>query len=132
LSEHAIGPRAAPVAGGTRHGDVLGGDAMGFASARLLLPPPLPSVRLANAGVRMQVWANVGALLSGAQAGAAVRSVAEGRGWGGAGVAPSASAGVGLVLPLMPGAGLEANYTLAHSGPGADVPAMGLRLQVMG
>lgn len=58
----AVGPRAAPVPGGTLAGDVLGGDVMAHASARLLLPPPLPSVRLANAGLRTQLWATAATL----------------------------------------------------------------------
>ncbi len=58
----SVGPKADPVEGGTPQGDVLGGDVLAAVTARLLLPPPLPSVRLANAGVRTQVFASVGSL----------------------------------------------------------------------
>lgn len=53
----AVGPRAAPVPEGSIQGDLLGGDVTAHVTARALLPPPLPSVRLANAGLRTQLWA---------------------------------------------------------------------------
>lgn len=59
----SVGPRAAHVPGGAEHGDALGGNAMMAASARLLLPPPLPSITLSNAGLRTQVFAAMGLLL---------------------------------------------------------------------
>lgn len=58
----SVGPKADPVEAGTASGDVLGGDYMAALTARVLLPPPLPSVRLANAGLRTQAWATVGSL----------------------------------------------------------------------
>ncbi len=43
--------------------DALGGDLYVHASARAYLPPPLPSVRLANAGVRTELFLCAGTLL---------------------------------------------------------------------
>lgn len=59
----SVGPRAAPVAHGTPGGDLLGGSALAAATMRVLLPPPFPSVRLANAGMRTQLFATAGLLL---------------------------------------------------------------------
>jgi outer membrane protein assembly factor BamA len=84
----SIGPKSDPVDGGNALGDVLGGDALAAATARLLLPPPLPSVRLANAGLRTQAFVSVGAL------GPADPSSLLGK--------VSASAGVGLVSFRVP------------------------------
>ena len=55
-----VGPRTAPVDGGLPSGDGLGGEAKAFLSLRALLPPPFPSVRLANSGLRTQLWATAG------------------------------------------------------------------------
>lgn len=60
----SVGPKAAPVPEGTLHGDLLGGDYQAYASARLLLPPPFPSVRMANAGLRSQLWATAASIKS--------------------------------------------------------------------
>jgi hypothetical protein len=87
----SIGPKAAPVPGGTRNGDVLGGNAIASFSARLLFPPPLPSITLANAGLRTQVFATAGALLPRADA----TSLSPLNRW----KSVAASAGVGLVSP---------------------------------
>jgi hypothetical protein len=57
----SIGPRAAP-SGGDKLGDALGGDVLAVCTARLLLPPPLPSVRAVRNNVRSYAFATVGAL----------------------------------------------------------------------
>ena len=85
-----MGPKAKPFAGGTEHGDVLGGNALFSATARMLLPPPLPSITLANTGLRTQLFAAVGALLPRADDVRAVSVSSLGRNL-------AASAGVGLV-----------------------------------
>lgn len=58
----SVGPKAAPKPGGTPYGDALGGNLVATATLRCLLPPPLPSVRLTNAGMRTQVFGTVGTL----------------------------------------------------------------------
>jgi hypothetical protein len=57
---HAVGPVAERVEHGSPYGDALGGDVYGVVTARLMLPPPIPSVRLANAGVRTLAYATAG------------------------------------------------------------------------
>jgi Omp85 superfamily domain len=53
-----IAPRVKPH--GSPFGDAIGGDCYGVLTARLLMPPPIPSVRIANAGLRTQLWATAG------------------------------------------------------------------------
>jgi outer membrane protein assembly factor BamA len=115
----SIGPKAAPVPGGTKAGDVLGGDYLMAATARVLLPPPLPSVRLANVGFRSQLWATAGVLAARGDTPGIESFASQARG----------SAGVGLFLPLMSGIALEANYALLHGAQPNDVVAT-LRLQL--
>jgi hypothetical protein len=83
---------------------------------RLLGPPPLPSVTLVNAGVRSHAWANAGILLPGPlrSLSPVVTALADSARW-------SAAAGVGVSVPMGGLANLELNYTLAHSGPAADL-----------
>lgn len=148
----SVGPRAAPVEAGTFSGDALGGDYMAAACARILLPPPLPSVRLANAGLRTQLWASAGSLVAAKDVNGLGDFISRG----------SASAGVGVVststialckynttahghsrscspfsrfpvpvqyLPIVNGASLEANYTLWHKANSCDLTA-GFRMQL--
>jgi outer membrane protein assembly factor BamA len=117
----SVGPRAARVEGGTPFGDALGGDALAALSARVLLPPPLPSVRLANYGVRSQAFATVAALAPGREASSLAAFA------GGA----SASAGLGIVVPVMAGAAVELNWALWHR-EGASSVANSFRVQVSG
>lgn len=109
----SVGPKAAPVPGGTINGDVLGGNAVASLSARILLPPPLPSITLANAGLRTHLFATVGALLPRADGSlfapdSALKNIA-------------ASAGVGVVLPVMDSLAIELNYALWHKAGVMDV-----------
>jgi len=55
-----VGGKARRVEHGTPFGDALGGTTIAAATARLLLPPPFPSVRIANAGMRTHLYASVG------------------------------------------------------------------------
>ena len=120
----SVGPRAARVAGGTLHGDLLGGDALAAFSARVLLPPPLPSVRLVNAGVRSQLFFTAAALAPGG-AGARGGSLAALAG------SESAAAGFGIVLPVVPGAAIEFNWALwHHSAAGSQDVRNDFRVQV--
>ena len=126
----SVGPRAARPeggggggggGGGTPLGDALGGDALAAFSARLLLPPPIPSVRLANFGVRSQAFATVAALAPGREA-TSLAAFAGGA---------SASAGVGLLVPVVSGAAVELNWALWHRA-GASSIANKFRVQVSG
>lgn len=56
----AVAPLTAPQPGGAPYGDAIGGDVYAYGCAKLLLPPPVPSVRLANAGVRTHLYACAG------------------------------------------------------------------------
>lgn len=56
----AVAPLTPPLPGGVPFGDAIGGDVYAYGCAKLLLPPPLPSVRLANAGVRTHLYACAG------------------------------------------------------------------------
>jgi len=152
----SVGPKAARVPGGTPHGDALGGNVAAALTARLLLPPPVPSVRLTNAGVRTQVWASVGSLLD----------TSAPRLPGASALPPlAAAAGVGIVrcatfasprphshthshahahvypatqplpvllqvVPFAGGTSLELNYALAHRSAATDV-ATRFRIQLL-
>ena len=113
-----VGPRAAPVPAGTLHGDALGGEVLLHASARILLPPPLPSVRAANAGLRTQLWATAASLRPSTQA---TDLFAR----------PAVAAGVGVVMPLASGIGLEANYSLFHVNADPGDLRASLRMQLL-
>jgi len=56
----AVGPVAPRLPHGSPYGDAIGGDAFAHVTARLLLPPPIPSVRMANAGLRTHLFASAG------------------------------------------------------------------------
>lgn len=127
---HTVGPRGAAVAGGLAGGDALGGDVLCAVSARLLLPPPIPSVRLTNAGVRTQLIASAG------RVGATVGSLTSD---------PlsffkqaSLAAGVGVVIPLSEGmeASIELNYFPAawsrrgQAAGSSDEPVVGLKFKL--
>jgi len=88
---HAVGPVAERVEHGSPYGDALGGDVYGVLTARLMLPPPIPSVRLANAGVRTLAYATAG------KVGALGDAVASPRRFGST---ATASAGIGVVSVL--------------------------------
>lgn len=109
----SIGPKATTVETGTANGDVLGGDYLAALNTRILLPPPLPSVRLANAGVRSQLFFSVGTLASGKDTTSLGSFLSR----------SSASAGVGIYLPLVGGTALEANWGLWHKAQQTDVAA---------
>ena len=140
----SVGPKAAAVAGGTEHGDVLGGNAMFSAAARVLLPPPLPSITLANAGLRSQCFASMGVLLPRADVATLGSAKLDKH--------LAASAGVGLVssghpvadllrartclsalvpqvLPLADSLAIEANWALWHKAGASDVVSA-LKLQL--
>jgi outer membrane protein assembly factor BamA len=118
----ALGPRAAPVEFGTMHGDALGGNIFAAVSARLLLPPPLPSIRLANAGVRSQLFFSSAVLAAWADRHKLIdlNTLKD---------MPSSAAGVGFVIPLSNAACVEANYALWHRGAATDVKSS-FRLQL--
>jgi hypothetical protein len=115
----AVGPHAAPIPGGVcPGGDALGGDLMAGATARLLLPPPFPSVRLANAGLRSFLWASAGALGSPA-------ALASPSSW-------AASAGAGVSLPITDSVAAEVDWALWHSnGPSSGGVAYKVRLSAV-
>lgn len=118
-----VGPHAAPVPGAlTRHGDALGGDLFLAATGRVLLPPPIPSVRMANAFFRSTVWSSVGLVQPwSALAGSALPHHSL---WAGA-------AGVGLTWPLQGGLGIELDWVLASVAgdrSGAKPLTRGVRL----
>jgi hypothetical protein len=115
----SIGPTAAPVVASRPVGDVLGGDYLAAATLRVLLPPPVPSVRLANIGLRTQLWATAGALAARGDTPSLASFAEQWRG----------SVGVGLFLPLVNGIALEANYALVHKAQARDAVAT-LRLQL--
>lgn len=108
-------PRLDTAAG---HADAVGGDVLAAATVRALLPPPLPSATLTNAGVRTFLWASAGALLSARGASqmlagstAAVKQHA------------AATAGVGLRVPLG-GLAVEINALLGTTAAEAQVGAI--------
>jgi outer membrane protein assembly factor BamA len=128
----ALGPRAAPVDGGPAvFGDALGGDALAALSLRLLLPPPVPSVRFSNFGARTQLWATAASLSLSSAAAPAPATQQPALGPLGR---VSAAAGVGLLLPISAGASLEFNYPLwSHAGSGTgDKGSSGLRFCISG
>jgi hypothetical protein len=53
-----------PAADAGVEGDSLGGDFSAFGAVRLYLPPLIPSIRLANAGVRTQLFVCAGTVTS--------------------------------------------------------------------
>jgi hypothetical protein len=55
-----VGSKARRLEHGTPYGDALGGTTLAAVTARVLLPPPFPSVRLANAGMRTHAYLSVG------------------------------------------------------------------------
>jgi hypothetical protein len=111
----AVGPASPPVPFGARHGDAAGGDAYALVTARLLLPPPLPSVRAANAGLRTHVFAAAGKVAApgGAGAGSPAELLAG----------FSAAAGVGVTMPVVAGFAVEANYAVWHAPQLGDATA---------
>ena len=58
----SIGDRGEVVERGLPTGDALGGDFAAVASARLVLPPPIPSVMFSNSGARSYAFASASAL----------------------------------------------------------------------
>jgi outer membrane protein assembly factor BamA len=116
-----IGPRAKQISGGSFIGDSLGGDILASLSARILLPPPIPSVTVSNYGVRSQFFATAANLSSLSSP-----------------VRLNARAGVGLYVPVVAGAALEANYALWHyedklvDGVGLGNPKATFRVQLSG
>ena len=112
----SIGPRANKISGGSISGDALGGDVLASLSARILLPPPVPSINAANFGVRTQLFATAANLSSLSSP-----------------VRLNASAGVGLYVPVVAGAALEANYALWHSDDNNGMsPKATFRVQLSG
>jgi hypothetical protein len=109
----SIGPRAKKTAGGSISGDSLGGDILTSLSARILLPPPFPSINAANFGVRTQVFATAANLSS-------LSSPFR----------LNASAGVGLYVPVVAGAALEANYAFWHANDSGSSPKATFRIQL--
>ena len=92
----SMGPRGVQAAEGIPR-VALGGDLCGAVTARLLLPPPLPSVGLVNHGVRSYLWGSLGSLAPGAERGGSFTSALETffkR--------PSCSVGVGVVSSSPP------------------------------
>jgi hypothetical protein len=78
-------------------------------------------VRLANYGVRSHAFATLAALAPGREA-ASLAAFAGGA---------SASAGLGVVVPVVAGAAVELNWALWHR-EGASAVANGFRVQVSG
>lgn len=114
-----IGPHSTS---NSNHRVSLGGDLMGLFTARLLLPPPVPSITLANAGMRFQLFASAGTLLSDDEVVASGREILSS-----SKSVPSlvqehgrASAGVGIWLPIGQNAGLEATWTLWQASQPSD------------
>lgn len=99
---------------GSEFGDALGGDAMWTASARLLLPPPLPWKLLTNIGARSQIFAVAGNVLTSAKTSPAAALTGA-----------RATVGVGFCLPIpLPGAGaanIEINYPIWRRAASQDV-----------
>jgi hypothetical protein len=87
----SLGPRGTLAgASGVGRGDALGGDVFGAVTARILLPPPVPSINLVNLGVRSYLWGSLGAMAL-SKGGGPLATL------GGLTQRPSCSAGVGIV-----------------------------------
>lgn len=110
FDKFGVGPRTTVVAGGNPWGDNIGGDCSAFTSLRLFLPPPLPSVRLANAGVRTELFACAGSLMPRlpSQSSDLTNNLA-------------ASVGAAIVVPLLSSVSLQAQWTLARYQNERDV-----------
>jgi hypothetical protein len=141
-----VGPRAAasdarPTAAtaALAGSDALGGDVLAFVSTRVQLPPPLPFVSLANAGVRSHVFGGVGLLAPGTSLDAllaplrAPRPFASLAGRAAAAVREAVTSlpaalghhvaaawGVGVSVPMGAVGALEMNLTLGHRVPPAS------------
>lgn len=104
-----VGPRGVRPDGAAPRTDALGGDAYLFSSLRAFLPPPFPSIRLANAGVRTEAFLCAGTLLPGLPS-SHRDVVSTGR----------VSAGVAVVLPLMATMSLQIQYSVVKVQRGRD------------